>query len=237
MMDLHLRSGKRNWSDAGGTMKTPRILPLVAALGLFATLIASTAGLALAWSAPSIASVCTTDQAVHNWTVTLAVESDFHIQWAGDAAFTSPTTVLMHAGANSLATPASVTTLFVRWASDHSSKSSAAWAGGACPTPSPTEPPTPSPTEPPTPSPTASSTQAELIPVQSLQGATSDPTATPVQVVEGVTSAPTATPPSTSAGSGPSNGSGSPLFALLVALVFGGFGLLAVEGQRRKARR
>ena len=229
MMDLHLRSGKRNWSDAGGTMKTPRILPLVAALGLFATLIASTAGLALAWSAPSIASVCTTDQAVHNWTVTLAVESDFHIQWAGDAAFTSPTTVLMHAGANSLATPASVTTLFVRWASDHSSKSSAAWDGGACPTPSPTEPPTPSPT--------ASSTQAELIPVQSLQGATSDPTATPVQVVEGVTSAPTATPPSTSAGSGPSNGSGSPLFALLVALVFGGFGLLAVEGQRRKARR
>ena len=113
-------------------MKTPRILTLVAALGLFATLIASTAGLALAWSAPSIASVCTTDQAVHNWTVTLAVESDYHIQWAGDAAFTSPTTVLMHAGANSLSTPASVTTLFVRWASDHSSKSSAAWAGGAC---------------------------------------------------------------------------------------------------------
>ena len=202
-------------------MKTPRILTLVAALGLFATLIASTAGLALAWSAPSIASVCTTDQAVHNWTVTLAVESDYHIQWAGDAAFTSPTTVLMHAGANSLSTPASVTTLFVRWASDHSSKSSAAWAGGACPTPSPT----------------ASSTQAQLIPVQSLQGATSDPTAPPVQVVEGVTSAPTATPPSTSAGSGPSNGSGSPLFALLVALVFGGFGFLAVEGQRRRARR
>jgi hypothetical protein len=55
--------------------------------------------------------------------------------------------------------------------------------------------------------------------------------------VEGVTSAPTATPPSTSAGSGPSNGSGSPLFALLVALVFGGFGFLAVEGQRRRARR
>ena len=210
-------------------MKPPRILTLVAALGLFATLIASTAGLALAWSAPSIASVCTTDQAVHNWTVTLAVESDYHIQWAGDAAFTSPTTVLMHAGANSLSTPASVTTLFVRWASDHSSKSSAAWAGGACPTPSPTEPPTPSPT--------ASSTQAQLIPVQSLQGATSDPTAPPVQVVEGVTSAPTATPPSTSAGSGPSNGSGSPLFALLVALVFGGFGFLAVEGQRRRARR
>ena len=224
-------------------MKTPRILPLVAALGLFATLIASTAGLALAWSAPSIASVCTTDQAVHNWTVTLAVESDFHIQWAGDAAFTSPTTVLMHAGANSLATPASVTTLFVRWASDHSSKSSAAWAGGACPTPTPTASPTASPTEAPTPtasptaSPTATQPQAQLIPVQSLQGATSDPTATPVQVVEGVTSAPTATPPSTSAGSGPSNGSGSPLFALLVALVFGGFGLLAVEGQRRKARR
>jgi len=118
-------------------MKTHRILALVAALGLFTTLIAATAGLALAWAAPSIASVCSTDQAVHNWTVTLAVESDYHIEWAGDASFTSPTAVLMHVGANSLSTPASVTTLYVRWASDHSSKNSAAWSGGACSTPTP----------------------------------------------------------------------------------------------------
>ena len=41
----------------------------------------------------------------------------------------------MHVGANSLSTPASVTTLYVRWAWDHSSKSSAAWSGGAFATP------------------------------------------------------------------------------------------------------
>jgi hypothetical protein len=55
--------------------------------------------------------------------------------------------------------------------------------------------------------------------------------------VEGATSAPSATPPTTSTGSKPGGSSGSPLFALLIALVFGGLGLMAVEAQRRTIRR
>jgi hypothetical protein len=55
--------------------------------------------------------------------------------------------------------------------------------------------------------------------------------------VVGATSPPSPTVPTTSNGGEPGGGSGSPLFALLVALVFGGFGFLAVEAQRRKIRR
>jgi hypothetical protein len=85
---------------------------------------------------------------------------------------------------------------------------------------------------PPTPSPTPT-------PVQSVGGATATParTTTPSQAVEGVTSAPTATTPATSTGGAPGGGSGSPLFALLISLVFGGLGLLAVQAQRRSVRR
>jgi hypothetical protein len=48
---------------------------------------------------------------------------------------------------------------------------------------------------------------------------------------------PSPTQPVTSSGSTPDRGSGSPLFALLVALLFGGLGLVAVEAQRRSVRR
>ena len=91
----------------GGTMNR-RIAALVSALALFAMLIPLTTGVVLAWSPPSIASVCSTDQAVHNWTITLATESNYGIQWANNSTFTSATTVTMHAGANQLTTPASV---------------------------------------------------------------------------------------------------------------------------------
>jgi len=54
-------------------------------------------GLVLAWSAPSIASVCSNDQTVHNWTVTLTgPSSDFgtnDIQWADNAGFSGATAV------------------------------------------------------------------------------------------------------------------------------------------------
>jgi hypothetical protein len=77
-------------------------------------------------------------------------------------------------------------------------------------------------------------------PFQSLEGATATPTTaptkTPTQAVGGVTSAPSATVPATSSGGAPGGGSGSPLFALLIALVFGGLGFMAVEAQRRSTR-
>ena len=79
-----------------------------------------------------------------------------------------------------------------------------------------------------------------VVPSQSLEGATATPTTaptkTPTQGVEAATSAPSATVPATSSGGAPGGGSGSPLFALLIALVFGGLGFMAVEAQRRSTR-
>jgi hypothetical protein len=118
-----------------------RIVSLFAALGLFALFIPATTGLVAAWSAPHIASVCSNDAAVHNWTVTLTAEADFNIQWADDAGFVGATDVVMHVGANALQTPSTVTTLHVRWASDTSVSSFAAWNSGTC-DPKPTATPT-----------------------------------------------------------------------------------------------
>ena len=120
-----------------------RIVSLFAALGLLALFIPATTGLVAAWSAPDIASVCSNDAAVHNWTVTLTAEADFNIQWADNAGFVGATDVVMHVGANAFQTPSTVTTLYVRWASDTSVSSFAAWNGGTCnpqPTPTPTAP-------------------------------------------------------------------------------------------------
>lgn len=103
-----------------------------------------------------------------------------------------------------------------------------------CPTPPPTEPPTTPPTDPATTAPaTTAPAPTGPAPSQSLEGASVSPS----QGVEGVTSAPTVTPASTSIGGTTSGSSGSPLFPLLVALVFGAFGLMAAAVQRRSARR
>jgi outer membrane biosynthesis protein TonB len=237
-----------------------RLLPLVAALGLFSVLIPLSATAVFAWAPPGIASVCSSDQATHNWTITLASESNYSIQWADNSSFTSATTVTMHVGANSLSTPATVTTLYVRWSSDHNSKSSAAWTGGACSTPTPpqtfrlststpaptrtpcdvdvTEPdvfshatPCATPTVPPTLKPTQTPAPTAT-PFQVFQGETATPTdpATPFQSFQGATSVvSTATPPSTSTGSDGQGGTSSPLFALLISLAFGGFGLRSAK--------
>lgn len=245
-------------------MKPQRLLSFVAALGLFAVLIPLTTTAVFAWSPPGIASVCSNDQNVHNWTVTLATESNYGIQWANNSAFTNATNVTMHAGANSLSTPASVTTLYVRWSSDHNSKSSAAWTGGACSTPSPfqtfqgaTATPTLPHTAPPTDPVTATPTAAVTVPPTQRPTDTSAPTATPFQSFQGETATPILTPPSTpfqsfqgetavagqsstppptSTGSDGSGNNPTPTFALLISLAFGGIGLAAVEAQRRSMR-
>ena len=74
-------------------------------------------------------------------------------------------------------------------------------------------------------------------PTQSVEAATSAPTAAPTMLVEAATSAPKATPPVTSTGGASGGGSGSPLFALLVALVFCGFALLGIDAKSRNNRR
>lgn len=216
-------------------MKPHRILSMAAALGLFAVLIPATTSLVLAWSAPGIASVCSDDQAVHNWTVTLPTEADYNIQWADNAGFANPTDVTMNVGANSLSTPASVTTLYVRWASDPNTRSSATWSGGSCSSAPPSGTPFQS-FQGETATPTASQT-----PFESFQGETAtapvDPTETPFESFQGETAtAPTTTPPPTSTGDGSSDSS-TPLFALLISLAFGLLGLAAVQTQRRSVRR
>jgi hypothetical protein len=201
----------------GGTVKPHRVLSLVAALGLFAMFIPLTTSVVLAWSAPGIASVCSDDQAVHNWTVTLPTEADYNIQWADNAGFASPTDVTMSAGANSLSTPASVTTLYVRWASEPNTESSATWSGGACSSPSPTGTP--------------------CVVVDANAAATACPT--PFESFQGETAVPgpTITPPPTGAGSNGSSNNSTPLFALLICFAFGGLGLMAVQAQRWSIRR
>jgi len=65
-------------------------------------------------------------------------------------------------------------------------------------------------------------------------------TAAPIEIIAGATGTPAhaVTPPPTSA-NGESSGGGdsTPLFALLLCLAFGSFGLFAVEAQRRNVRR
>jgi hypothetical protein len=59
------------------------------------------------------------------------------------------------------------------------------------------------------------------------------PTATAFQSVGGATG----TPPTTSTGTSAPSSNSTPLFALLISFAFGGLGLTAVAGQRRKLRR
>ena len=144
-------------------MRRPRFL----VAGVAALALALTAGLVVApsrvfgWSSPTITSACSNDPTVNNWTVTLAHESNYNMQWADNAGFSGATDVTMAEGANALSTPSSVTTLYVRWASDYSSSSSATWDGGLCSTPPPSE-----------------------TPFQSFQGETATPTAPPQQKVQ-----------------------------------------------------
>jgi hypothetical protein len=108
---------------------------------------------------------------------------------------------------------------------------------GPTPTVEPTAPPTEAPTATPTVEPTAPPTEAPTA-FESFQGETATPTQTPFESFQGETATPalTGTPPPTNTGSGGSNNS-TPLFALLICLVFGGFGLLAVQAQRQSIRR
>lgn len=59
------------------------------------------------------------------------------------------------------------------------------------------------------------------------------PSPTAFQSVQGATG----TPPPTSTGNSAPTSNSTPLFALLISLAFGGLGLTAVAGQRRKLRR
>jgi hypothetical protein len=227
-------------------MSRYRVPTLAAALGLLLMVMPFTASLVFAWTPPLITSNCTSDQSVHNWTITLTHESNYSIQWANNSSFSGATTVTMHYGANSLTTPASVTTLYVRWTSDHNSKNHATWNGGICPTASPTSyqsfgGATGTPTDPPksTPTPTETEDEPTATPTPTStddlnNGPSDSPTGTPYQSFQGETSNPT--PPSTSSGD-QQGSSPSPMGLVLVSLAFGLLGLAAIQIQKLNPRR
>ena len=214
----------------------PRVPALVAALALFAMLIPLTTAVVLAWSPPSISSVCSNDANVHNWTVTLAHESNYDMQWADNSGFVAATNVTMVQGTNALSTSASVTTLYLRWASDHNSSNSATWSGGLCSTPAPTQ------TQVVTATPvvTAKTPDPTQTPFESFQGETATPVVseTPFESFQGETATPGAstTPPPTNSSGDSSNGGSTPLLALLICFLFGGAGLAFAQLQRRSVR-
>ena len=220
-----------------------RVPALVAALALFAMLIPLTTAVVFAWAPPTIASVCSNDSSVNNWTITLAHESDYNMQWADNSSFIGATNVTMAQGVNALATSSSVTTLYVRWASDHNSSSHATWSGGTCSTPSPS--PTayqsfPAPTDtpvvtaPPTTPPTQAPTDTPVVGAPRTDPPTQAPTDTPFESFQGETATP---PPTGTTTPGSSGGNSTPLFALLICVIFGGIGLAAAQLQRRTIRR
>jgi hypothetical protein len=61
-------------------------------------------------------------------------------------------------------------------------------------------------------------------------------TATPIESIGGETGSPAVTLPPTNTPNDSGNGS-TPLFALMICLVFGSLGLLAVQAQRKAVRR
>jgi hypothetical protein len=116
----------------------------------------------------------------------------------------------------------------------------------ASPTPTPTVTPTSTSTSTPTVTPTSTATStptpiATKTPFESFEGATATPiaTKTPFESFEGATATPrqTATPPATGSASNSSSGGSTPLFALLICILFGGIGLAAARFQRRSVRR
>jgi hypothetical protein len=113
-------------------------------------------------------------------------------------------------------------------------------------TSTPTVTPTSTSTSTPTVTPTSTATStptpiATKTPFQSFEGATGTPiaTQTPFESFEGATATPrqTATPPATGSASNSSSGGSTPLFALLICILFGGIGLAAARFQRRSVRR
>ncbi len=96
----------------------------------------------LAWTAPSVQPNCAPDENSYAWTVTLSgKESNYNFDWSFNEGFSTFTTVNGSQGDNDLVTPRGDTTLYVRWSSDHASKTSAAANTTLCeqstPTPTP----------------------------------------------------------------------------------------------------
>ncbi len=124
-----------------------------------AALLFAMVGVALAWNNPTVRANCAPDANHYDFTITLAQESDYNMEWSFGPS--GPWTAFVgKQGDNDLVTPRGTGDLYVRWASDQGSIGHATPNSGLC------NPPTPSPT------PTASA-------IESFQGETATPTVAP----------------------------------------------------------
>jgi len=98
-----------------------RLLAPIAGLAL----VLSMAGTALAWEEPTLTALCAPDANSYAWTIHLATEDDYNIDWSFDNFATFTTTDFLTAGDHEFTTPRGGDKLKVRWSSEHSSKAKA----------------------------------------------------------------------------------------------------------------
>lgn len=180
-----------------------KILPaLVLALALGLAALAQHGGVtpAGAWSAPSAVAKCAPDATHYAFTVTLTgSEPNYNFDYSFSSNFNNDTTVAGHVGANDLVTTRGGNTLYVRWSSDHNSKTSVAVNGNVCATPTSTPSNTPTKTSTPTNTATATNTPTSTpTPVTPTSTPTNTATSTfTATATNTATSTPTNTPTNT----------------------------------------
>ena len=89
------------------------------------------AGVALAWTPPSLVAKCAPNSEQYAWTINLAQEADYNIEWSFNQTDWS-TIDFGSMGSHDFTTPRGGDTLFIRWASDHNSKTSASANKESC---------------------------------------------------------------------------------------------------------
>ncbi len=94
----------------------------------------ATAGTALGWVAPQLAAECAEDENHYSWTINLHAESNQNIQlsWVSDFSVVFDTLDFGTSGPHSFETVRGGATLYVRYASDHNAKASAAANAELC---------------------------------------------------------------------------------------------------------
>ena len=99
-----------------------RLLPVLSAL----VLVMAGVGTAMAWVPPMLSSDCAPNANSYAWTINLAVEDDYSIDYSFASNFVPHQTIdFLTSGSHDFTTARGGPTLYVRWSSDHGSKGSA----------------------------------------------------------------------------------------------------------------
>ena len=103
-------------------------------------------GTVMAWVQPSLVANCAPDENSYAWTINLAQEADYNIQFSWSSTFSNPwSTDFGSQGPHSFTTIRGGATLYARWLSDGNSKTQGNANGDLCEQPTPTPTPTPTP--------------------------------------------------------------------------------------------